>query len=305
MVSLIVEGKRIYDKFTKDEVTVYAAQASFFIVLSFFPFIMLLLTLIQFIPNISKSDLMTITVAIMPDMLDSFVVGIIDDLYTKSPATIVSITAITALWSASRGMLSIERSLNRVNEISRKRNYIVRRIICAGYTIVFIFACVGSLIFLVLGSSLQRLIDRLFPLIGEIISFIVSFRSVAAMAILGQTNGQGDFSLARRVAVQVLVLSISLSLLLVPAVMLLAVPLTQSVTPEIVRDARTYLMLSSLILPFTFATAQYMAIQNAAGRPEKPLVPRKAFCTRICASCASAHAPVTAPLEARARPPSR
>ena len=39
MVSLIVEGKRIYDKFTKDEVTVYAAQASFFIVLSFFPFI--------------------------------------------------------------------------------------------------------------------------------------------------------------------------------------------------------------------------------------------------------------------------
>ncbi|MBS5063345.1 MAG: YihY/virulence factor BrkB family protein [Hungatella hathewayi] len=184
MVSLIVEGKRIYDKFTKDEVTVYAAQASFFIVLSFFPFIMLLLTLIQFIPNISKSDLMTITVAIMPDMLDSFVVGIIDDLYTKSPATIVSITAITALWSASRGMLSIERSLNRVNEISRKRNYIVRRIICAGYTIVFIFACVGSLIFLVLGSSLQRLIDRLFPLIGEIISFIVSFRSVAAMAIL-------------------------------------------------------------------------------------------------------------------------
>ena len=51
MVSLIVEGKRIYDKFTKDEVTVYAAQASFFIVLSFFPFIMLLLTLIQFIPQ--------------------------------------------------------------------------------------------------------------------------------------------------------------------------------------------------------------------------------------------------------------
>ncbi len=184
MVSLIVEGKRIFDKYTKDEVTVYAAQASFFIVISFFPFIMLLLTLIQFIPNVSKSDLMTIMVAIMPDMLDSFVMGIINDLYMKSPATIVSITAITALWSASRGMLSIERSLNRVYEVSRRRNYIVRRIICSGYTIVFIFACVASLIFLVLGSSLQRLINRVFPLIGEIISFIVSFRAVAAMAIL-------------------------------------------------------------------------------------------------------------------------
>lgn len=184
MVSWIVEGKRIFDKYSEDEVTVYAAQASFFIVISFFPFIMLLLTLIQFIPNVSKSDLMTIMVAIMPDMLDSFVMGIINDLYTKSPATIVSITAITALWSASRGMLSIERSLNRVYEVSRKRNYILRRIICSGYTIVFIFSCVASLIFLVLGSSLQRLINRLFPVIGEIISYVVSFRAALAMVIL-------------------------------------------------------------------------------------------------------------------------
>ena len=58
MISLLVQSKRIFDKYKKDEVTVYAAQASFFIVISFFPFIMLLLTLIQFIPAINKSDLL-------------------------------------------------------------------------------------------------------------------------------------------------------------------------------------------------------------------------------------------------------
>lgn len=184
MVSFIIEGKRIFDKYSNDEVTVYAAQASFFIVISFFPFIMLLLTLIQFIPNISKSDLMSIMVAIMPDMLDSLVVGIIDDLYMKSPATIVSITAITALWSASRGMLSIERSLNRVYDISRKRNYILRRLICSGYTIIFVIACVASLLLLVLGNSFQRLLLRFFPVIGEVVTYIVSFRSLVALAIL-------------------------------------------------------------------------------------------------------------------------
>ena len=90
MISLLIQGKRIFDKYKKDEVTVYAAQASFFIVISFFPFIMLLLTLIQFIPALNKSDVLELLVSIMPDKLDSQVIGIVDELYTKSPATVVS-----------------------------------------------------------------------------------------------------------------------------------------------------------------------------------------------------------------------
>ena len=116
MIFLLVEGKRIFDKYKNDEVTVYAAQASFFIVISFFPFVMLLLTLIQLVPAVHKSDLLELLVAIMPDMLDALVISIVDDLYTKSPATVVSISAVAAIWSASRGMLGIEKGLNRVYE---------------------------------------------------------------------------------------------------------------------------------------------------------------------------------------------
>ena len=49
MVRLILIGKRIYDKFSEDEMTVYAAQVSFFVILSFVPFLMLLLTAVQMI----------------------------------------------------------------------------------------------------------------------------------------------------------------------------------------------------------------------------------------------------------------
>ena len=58
MLSFLLNCKRIYNDFIKDEVTVYAAQASFFIVLSAAPFIMILLTLIQLIPAVSPEDLM-------------------------------------------------------------------------------------------------------------------------------------------------------------------------------------------------------------------------------------------------------
>lgn len=183
MVAFIIECKRIWDKYVKDEVTVYAAQASFFTVLAFFPFIMLLLTLIQFIPNINKSDLLTFLVGIMPDMLDSFVVGIVDDLYVKSPGTIVSVTALTALWSAGRGMLGIERGLNRIYNCMEKRNYIVRRIICTGYTVLFMVICILALGLLVFGDAIQNFVARALPFIKNITSHLFSFRSLLAVVL--------------------------------------------------------------------------------------------------------------------------
>ena len=67
MVRLILIGKRIYDKFSEDEMTVYAAQVSFFVILSVVPFLMLLLTAVQMIPGISKADFLEIAMDIDAD----------------------------------------------------------------------------------------------------------------------------------------------------------------------------------------------------------------------------------------------
>lgn len=175
--------KGIKDKYIQDEVTVYAAQASFFIVLAIFPFLMLLMTLVQVLPNISKSDLLTVLTAIMPGMFKSMIVGIVDDLYTKSPGTVISAAAAAALWSSSRGMLSMERGMNRVYETPETRGYIVRRLICAFYTIIFTVMCVVSLVLLVFGDTLQRLITRTFPILERVTRHVISFRSLLSLIL--------------------------------------------------------------------------------------------------------------------------
>lgn len=184
MFTLFIEGKRIFDKYRQDEVTVYAAQASFFILISFFPFTMLLLTLIQRIPAIQKSDLLELMISIMPDMLDSLVIGIVDDLYLKSPSNMASLSAVVAVWSASRGMLSIEQGFNRVYESPEPRGYLARRLICSGYTVLFILACVASLFLLVLGASIEKLILRLLPSVSLGARCLISLRSFWALTIL-------------------------------------------------------------------------------------------------------------------------
>ena len=138
MVRLILIGKRIYNKFSEDEMTVYAAQVSFFVILSVVPFLMLLLTAVQMIPGISKADFLEIAMDIVPADYRSLAFRVVNDLMLKSPATMISATAITALWSAGRGMFSVARGLNRVNGRGRKHWYVFNRLICCGYTILFI-----------------------------------------------------------------------------------------------------------------------------------------------------------------------
>lgn len=184
MVWFLLECKQICDKYSRDEMSVYAAQASFFIILAAFPFLMLLLSLIQLIPVVSESDLLTYLVQAVPDALDGLVVSIVDSLYSDSPMTILSVTAVTALWSSSRGMLSIERGLNRVYGVELHRNYILRRLICSGYTVIFSLMCVLCLVLLVFGEVLQKQLLGLFPMVSRFRFMIFPVRSAISLAIL-------------------------------------------------------------------------------------------------------------------------
>ena len=97
MIRILLYGKQIFDKFSRDEMSVYAAQASFFIILAAFPFMMLLLSLIQLVPFIQKSDLFLVLTELVPDTLDSFVITLVDTLYSDSPVAILSATAVVVL----------------------------------------------------------------------------------------------------------------------------------------------------------------------------------------------------------------
>ena len=184
MLGLIVAVKRIYDKYAEDEMTVYAAQVSFFIILSVVPFIMLLLTAVQMIPSVSNAQFMELIVGLVPVDYKSLAFRVVNDLSLKSPATMISVTAITALCSAGRGMFSVARGLNRVHGHGEKRWYVVNRLICSGYTIVFILVCILSLGLLVFGNMIQAFLVSRFPIVADVVTHIINFRALWALMIL-------------------------------------------------------------------------------------------------------------------------
>lgn len=96
--------------------------------------------------------------------------------------------------------------------------------------------------------------------------------SVAGMAIIGQANGRGEYSEARKVSSQIFFFAFIIGLIAAPLLVAVSFPISRSVTPSISHDLFLYLSLNALVLPFLFLEAIYNAIKNASGKPEAAFV---------------------------------
>lgn len=150
----------------------YAAQSAFFFVLSIIPLMLLLLTIVQLTP-ITKADIMTVAVQIIPEEhMQAFLINIINEVYNQS-RTMIPITAVTALWSASKAVLSLTEGLNCVFKCRETRNYILLRITASIYTIFFIVVMIVMLVVGMFGKHIIALARGIFPFVIEPIQFLV------------------------------------------------------------------------------------------------------------------------------------
>jgi len=159
--------KEISIKLSKDNITGYAAQSCFYITLSFFPFIMLLLTLIRFLP-VKYDTIISILNEISPPQLHSFLDGIVKELFEKSSLTLTSVTAVATIWASGKGIMSLMQGLNSIYGIKETRNFLVQRLIATFYTLIFLIIIVFSLVVLVFGNQLLRFITIKLPNIAFI-----------------------------------------------------------------------------------------------------------------------------------------
>ena len=116
-----------FGKIRDDHVSAFSAQAAFFIIISFFPFIMFLLSIVPFL-SLKESTILNLATQIFPNAFNSLIVLVITEVYRKvNSGTLISITVITALWSAGKGFLAIMKGLNSVYGIQETRKSIILR----------------------------------------------------------------------------------------------------------------------------------------------------------------------------------
>lgn len=170
-------------KINNDGISALSAHAAFFVLISFFPFVMFLLTLLSYFPNFSET-LPSVNLSFLPSAVSSMIVQAFTELSDRANGTILSVTVVLAIWSASRGILSIMRGLNSIHNIRETRNYIVTRIMATGYTIVFAVLLLVMILIFVFGNQLTLWLVERFPTLGDFALLIISFRTAVGISVL-------------------------------------------------------------------------------------------------------------------------
>ncbi|MFQ7290272.1 MAG: YihY/virulence factor BrkB family protein [Lacrimispora saccharolytica] len=169
-------------RLNKDHVGAYAAQSAYFILLSFIPFVLLLVTLVKYTP-LTQEIVTTALIRMVPEEFSSFIRVIVNEVFGKS-AAFVPVSAIIALWSAGKGVNALSKGLNCIYQVEETRGYVINRLRSAVYTLIFVVAVAVTLLLLVFGNQIQMGIAERFPVIAKVTSVIVGMRTMITLVLL-------------------------------------------------------------------------------------------------------------------------
>ncbi|MFZ7132365.1 MAG: YihY/virulence factor BrkB family protein [Eubacteriales bacterium] len=159
--------KNIYKKYYQDEVPSMSAQTSFFVILSFIPFLIYILTVISNL-NLPEQNVYIYLQSILPQDTYQSIVGIIEEILSRNDVSVYSI--LFTLYFASKGSKGIIVALNKAYNEREHRNIIVLIIMSLLFTVIVAFLLAIALIALVFGRQIS---EKLFQTIYLQSHFII------------------------------------------------------------------------------------------------------------------------------------
>lgn len=174
--------RKIQGKVMKSHLGAYAAQSAFFFVLSLIPFILLLMTMIQFTP-ITRTNIKDAIKQVLPQSIIPFIMSIVNEVYNQSKA-IIPVTLLVALWSAGRGVLAVTSGLNCIYESKETRNYFYLRLRSSVYTVLFLLVIVLCLLLAVFGNRISVFVQFHVPVLIKAMDFLIRIRTMLMTGVM-------------------------------------------------------------------------------------------------------------------------
>ena len=141
---IIGKTAHLIHKVQELQVPLYAANACYFIVLAVFPALLLLLSLLRYTP-LEVERLGEMLYGILPEPLAVGAEELILLTWDNITGTVVSVSAVTALWSAGRGIYGVLTGLNALYGVREDRGYFHTRFLSTIYLFAFLLVMILTL----------------------------------------------------------------------------------------------------------------------------------------------------------------
>lgn len=175
--------KELILRYKEDEVGGLAAELAYFFLLSLFPFLLFLVTLIGYLP-ITQVDVFQFLSQYAPagtvEMMDENLSVIIG----SQNKGLLSVGIIGTIWSASNGINAIVRAFNRAYDVKESRNFFVARLISILLTFGMIIVIIVALLLPVFGKQIGIFMFSTMGLSDEFLNIWNAIRWIVSATIL-------------------------------------------------------------------------------------------------------------------------
>ncbi|HWJ79170.1 MAG TPA: YihY/virulence factor BrkB family protein [Niallia sp.] len=165
-----------------DDVFDLSAQLAYYFLLSIFPLLIFVMTLLPYLP-ISKDDLLGLVDGFAPGEIMDVIETNIDQILSRNPS-LLSFGIIATIWSASNGLNAIIKAFNKAYDVEETRSFLVARGMSVLLTLGMIAVVVVALLLPVFGEQIGMYLFSQLSLKEEFLTIWNTLRFLVSSIIL-------------------------------------------------------------------------------------------------------------------------
>ncbi|WNS76395.1 YihY/virulence factor BrkB family protein [Bacillus sp. DTU_2020_1000418_1_SI_GHA_SEK_038] len=166
----------------EDDLFGWAAQLAYFFLLSLFPLLLFLISLLPYLP-ITQEDILSVIRDFAPQETMKLIETNLNEL-SKKNGKLLSLGIIATIWSASNGINAIVRAFNKAYDVKESRSFIVARGMAILFTFAMLFVFVVALLLPVFGKIIGIYLFAKFGLSDEFMTIWNTLRWLVSSIIL-------------------------------------------------------------------------------------------------------------------------
>lgn len=183
MKKLVAIGKQFSQRIEETDVFGLAAQLAYFLLLSLFPFLLFLLTLVGYLP-INQDMVMELIASLAPQQMVDIINDNIYQLLNRQDGGLLSFGIIGTLWAASNGINALTRAFNKANSIEKDRTFLLGRLISIVLTVAMVAVIVIAFLLPIYGRMIGVYILTFFGLSDDFLAVWDTMRWVVSSVIV-------------------------------------------------------------------------------------------------------------------------
>lgn len=165
---------------TRDRLDSASAHGAFFLIISFLPFIALVLTLMQRIHFSSGVPILEAALRLFPESVSSFVEALFPS--PLESGGVLPVAVITSVWTSSMAMVAVIKGLDQIYEVKESRGLVRLRAVAILYVLAFAVVILVTAALLVFGSTIYNYLLKHSP--PFFATLLINFKSLVGFLLL-------------------------------------------------------------------------------------------------------------------------